>query len=183
MAVIGANIGLSTAARSRELRVDPYLSHTFIVEIAGILAGGFTEISGLHVETETFEYREGGLNNAVHRFAGQTSHPPLVLKHGLSPIDGLWSWHQDVVAGVIQRRNGTIYLLNAQSTPLMWWDFKDALPVKWSGPELSAASSAVGFETVEIVHRGLVRPRSAVRSAGGIAAEFATRLNLPGGFF
>ena len=29
----------------------------------------------------------------------QRSHPRLVLKHGLSPIDGLWGWHQDVVGG------------------------------------------------------------------------------------
>jgi phage tail-like protein len=134
------------------------------------------------VETEGFEYREGGVNEYVHRFAGPTKHPVLTLKHGLSPIDGLWSWHQDVVAGVIRRRNGTIYLLDRQLLPVMWWDFKEALPMKWSGPALSAAAGAVAFESVEIAHHGLSRPRLATAVAG-VAGEVVARARNAGGFF
>ena len=181
----GANIGLSIATGRRDLRLDPYLSFNFVVEIEGLLAGAFSSCSGLEVETEKYEYREGGVNGYIHRFAGATHHPPLVLKHGLSPIDGLWNWHQDVVAGLfIRRRNGTIYLLNAGHVPVMWWNFTAALPTKWSGPSLDAATNAVAFETIELVHRGLGRPRLGLPTdADGIAGEAITAVNTIGNFF
>ena len=68
MPAIGANIGVSIAAGLAGLRIDPYQSCNFVVEIEGILAGGFSELSGLQVETEAFEYREGGLNEYTRRF-------------------------------------------------------------------------------------------------------------------
>jgi phage tail-like protein len=182
MPIVDANIGLSIAAGLTGLRIDPYQSCNFVVEIEGIVAGGFSELSGLQVETEAFEYREGGLNEYTHRFAGPTKYPVLTLKHGLSLIDGLWSWHQDVVAGVLNRHNGTIYLLNNMQLPVMWWDFKEALPTKWIGPALGAASSAIAFESVEIVHHGLSRPRRDANSPA-VPGELAAGLNIVGGFF
>ena len=134
MPSIGANIGVSIAAKLSGLRLDPYQSNNFIVEIEGLLVGGFSDCTGLQVEVEAQEYREGGQNDFLHRFAGATRHPPLVLKHGISPIDGLWGWHQDVVSGAIQRRNGTIYLLNQAQIPVLWWNFREAhsAQVEWA---------------------------------------------------
>src|SRR5262249_42666936 len=114
MPSLGLNAAFGGATNLLGARADPYQVFNFFVEIEGILAGGFSECSGLQVETEFFDYREGGVNEYVHRFAGPTKYPPLLLKHGLTQIDGLWSWHQDVTRGVtrgvIERKNGTIYL-------------------------------------------------------------------------
>jgi phage tail-like protein len=152
-------------------RADPYQVFNFVVEIEGILAGGFSECSGLQVEAEFFEYREGGLNEYMHRFAGPTRYPPLVLRHGLTQIDGLWNWHQEVIQGKIERKNGTIYLLDKQRIPVIWWDFKEAFPFKWTGPELRADSSNVAIESVELMHRGLSRSTSGnMRSGPGTEA-------------
>jgi phage tail-like protein len=165
MPVVGPNTFLDIGQSVTGIRLDPYLSCNFVIEIEGLLVGGFAECSGLQVESETFEYREGGVNDYVHRFVGPTKHPPLMLKRGVSLIDGLWGWHQDVVAGNITRRNGTIYLLDRQKlangnvVPVRWWNFLTGVPVKWTGPDLQATASAVAFETVEIAHRGLIRPR------------------------
>ena len=185
MPTIGTNIGLSIATGLPGLRVDPYQSCNFVVEIEGQLAGGFASLTGLAIEVESHEYREGGQNEFVHRFAGATRHPPLVLKHGLSPIDGLWGWHQDVAAGEITRRNGTIYLLNQAQVPVLWWHFREALPLKWNGPELHAESAAVAFETLELAHRGLSRSRraSADNAVAVAANDLAAAAKLVGGFF
>lgn len=167
----GLNAAFSLTTNLVGVRADPYQVFSFFVEIEGILAGGFSECTGLQVETEFYEYREGGQNEYVHHFAGATKYPPLILKHGLTPIDGLWMWHQDIVTqGKIERRNGTIYLLNRQRLPVIWWDFKEAFPYKWTGPELRADSGDVAVESVELVHRGLSRPRAATAIAGGINA-------------
>jgi phage tail-like protein len=91
----------------------------------------------------------------MHRFAGATKYPPLVIKRGLTEVDGLWTWHQQVMQGNIQRKNGTIYLLDKKRDTVMRWDITEALPVKWTGPELRADSGNVAFESVELTHRGL----------------------------
>ena len=185
MPSVGANIGVSIAAKLSGLRVDPYQSSNFVVEIEGLLVGGFSDCGGLAVEVESTEYREGGQNGFIHRFAGATRHPPLVLRHGISPIDGLWGWHQDVVSGTIRRRNGTIYLLNQAQVPVLWWHFREAIPLKWTGPELKADSASVAFESVELAHRGLVRAKqSTAETAVSIATtELAKAADLGGGGF
>ena len=154
MAVPGINAALTQA----NVRPDPFLAYSFLVEIEGLIVGGFSEVSGLQVETEVHDYREGGLNAYVHRFAGPTRYPAnLVLKHGLSLVDTLWRWHHAVAGGTVTRKNGTIYLLGTTRVPVRAWNFADALPVKWSGPELRADSNAVATETLELVHRGISR--------------------------
>jgi phage tail-like protein len=140
-------------------RVDPYLSFHFLVEIEGLVIGGFNEVTGLTVEVEIEEYREGGLNAYVHKLAGPARYPSnLVLKHGLTDSDVLWNWHQDVVSGNIQRRNGSIILLDSAGEEQWRWNFVDAYPVRWVGPDLRAGSAEVAIETLELVHRGLSIP-------------------------
>lgn len=163
MAVVGRGIMLAGASRLTGLRADPYMAFNFVVEIEGLLVGGFSECTGLQVETEVEEYAEGGLNEYTHHFRGRTKYPPLVLKHGLSMLDDLWFWQQDVTQGKFQRRNGTIYFLNSMQIPVTWWNFKNAFPVKWIGPELRAETNSVAFESVELVHQGLSRPAGLVR--------------------
>jgi phage tail-like protein len=177
MPSLGLNAAVSLVTNLLGVRLDPYQGFNFLIEIEGILAGGFSECSGLTVETEFFDYREGGVNGYIHRFPGPTKYPPLTLKHGLTQIDGLWTWHQDVIQWNVERKNGTIYLLNKQSLPVMWWDFKEAYPTKYTGPDLRADSGAVAFESVELAHRGLSRPTISGLLAG-IGAEISGSLDL-----
>jgi len=139
-------------------RTDPYLTFNFLVEIQGLVVGGFSDVTGLQVEIEVEPYREGGLNEYVHQLAGPTRYPSnLVLKHGLTDIDGLWKWHREVTQGVIKRRNGSIVLLDSAGEERWRWNFSGAYPVRWVGPELQAGTAEVAVETVELVHRGLTK--------------------------
>ena len=165
----GFNTALSQVTNQTGLRTDPYQTFNFLVEIEGILTGGFSECSGLQVETEYIDYREGGQNDYIHRFAGPTKYPPLVLKHGLTQLDGLWAWHQEVVRENVIRKNATIYLLDQRSLPVMWWNVRESFPVKWTGPEFRANSNDIAFESVELAHRGLSRPSlSGGNFSGGV---------------
>ena len=177
MSSTGLNVALSLAASVPGVRNDPYQVFNFFVEIEGVIAGGFSECSGLQIETEYHDYAEGGLNDYVHRFRGRTKYPPLLLKHGLTMIDGLWRWHQDVVSGKVERKNGTIYLLNRKRIPVLWWNFKKAFPTKWTGPDLRANSSDIAIESVELSHQGLSRP-----SAAAVAGVFGSAASGSLGF-
>ncbi|MCB0183812.1 MAG: phage tail protein [Caldilineaceae bacterium] len=176
MTTLGINAAFSAGSSLLGIRNDPYLTFNFLVEIESLVVGGFSEVTGLQVDTEVETYREGGQNEYEHKFAGPTKYSSnLILKHGLIDIETLWSWHQDVTQGQIKRRNGTIYLLDHQRLPAMWWDFRAAYPIKWTGPDLRADSNTVALETVELVHQGIVKPTasSALSAARGVLGAVA----------
>jgi phage tail-like protein len=179
---LGLNAAFSLTTNLLGARTDPYTGFNFLVEIEGLVIGGFTDVSGLAMETTVQEYQEGGQNEYVHKLPGPTRYPQnLVLKRGLTDLDMLGSWYQAVTIGQVERRNGTIYLLDRQGTPVVGWDFKEAYPVKWTGPDLKAESNTVATESLELVHRGLAK--SAVSGllagvAGTLSAAVGANLNV-----
>jgi len=139
------------------VRKDPYLTFNFLVEIDGLVVGGFSEVSGLQAEVEVQDYREGGLNDFIHRLAGPVRYPAnLVLKRGLTEVQTLWLWHRDVRRGIVNRRNLSILLLDATREIVSGWNVAQAYPVRWVGPELRAEAATVAVETLELVHCGFV---------------------------
>ncbi|HEY9617777.1 MAG TPA: phage tail protein [Microcoleaceae cyanobacterium] len=136
-------------------RIDPYLAFNFKVEIRGLVVAGFSDVTGLQAETETEDYREGGLNTFVHKLAKLTKYPNLVLKRGLTDSDTLWQWHQQVVSGKIQRQNGSVILLDTTGTEKWRWNFSQAYPVKWTGPDFKADGNSVAIESLELAHNGI----------------------------
>jgi phage tail-like protein len=139
-------------------RKDPYLGFNFLVEIECIVVGGFSEVSGLHVETEVLTFREGGVNEYMRQIPGPAKYPAnLVFKRGLTDDDALWNWHRDVTRGQVKRKNGSVVLRNAQGQEKWRWNFQNAFPVKWTGPDLRAGASEITIEALELVHEGLVK--------------------------
>jgi phage tail-like protein len=139
-------------------RVDPYAAFRFRVEIEGLVVGGFTEVAGLDMEIEVTSVREGGVNGFEHLLAGPARYPSrLALRRGLTDSDGFWRWCRDVARGKVERRNGSIVLLDEGGADAWRWNFVDAFPVRWIGPALGAQAGWVAMESVELVHRGLTK--------------------------
>lgn len=136
-------------------RTDPYRNYRFTVEIDSLIVGGFSEVTGLERELQTEEYNEGGANRFTHTFPDRMTHPNLTLKRGLTDSDTFWSWIQQVKYGLVERKNGRVLLLDTQGREVWGWEFLEAYPVKWTGPELRADQGSVAFETVELTHKGL----------------------------
>jgi phage tail-like protein len=135
---------------------DPFSAFRFSVEIEQHEVAGFSEVSGLVFEIEVKTLREGGVNDHDWQLAGPSKYPSrLVLKRGLGDLEYLWAWYLDVAQGRIARREIAIYLNDVEGTRQRSWRFREACPVKWTGPELRANTSAVAFESIEVVHRGL----------------------------
>src|SRR2546427_12710925 len=59
-------------------RSDPFLAFNFVVEIQSLVLGGFSDVTGLQKEIEVQDYREGGVNDYIHKLSGPytLSHPP-----------------------------------------------------------------------------------------------------------
>ncbi|MEK7729846.1 MAG: phage tail protein [candidate division KSB1 bacterium] len=135
-------------------RKDPFGSFNFGIEIQSVLSGGFAEVSGLQMETEVEEIREGGRNEFVHKLPKRTKQSNLILKRGLLSLEA-WSWYKDVVAGKVERKTGSVLLFDSVGAQVMRWNFDKAYPVKWTGPELRAIGNTVAFETLELAHNEL----------------------------
>ena len=145
-------------------RRDPYSGFRFVVEIDGLLKGGFTKVRGLNRETKVNSFREGGVNDFERKLATLTSYPALALDRGLADPK-LWDWHQQVVEGRITRRTITITLRDERGADVWGWTIQDAFPTKWSVSDFDAASGQVSAESIEFAHHGILR-----RPLGGSAA-------------
>jgi phage tail-like protein len=131
-------------------RVDPYKGFRFLVEIDGIQQAAFTECSGLGSQIEVVEYRDGTEPNQMRKLPGKIIYPDIVLKWGVTDSRELYDWHLAVINGNLQRKNGSIILLDDQGNEKIRWNFEDAWPSRWEGPSLDARSCRVAIESLTL---------------------------------
>jgi phage tail-like protein len=138
-------------------RTDVLISYRFYVEIDGITEAIFQEVSGLDIETEVTDYQEGGRNDHVHRLPGRTKVADITLKNGITTSMELWNWYKQVIQGPpFQRRHVSIIMVDQKSNRTQAWEFQEALPVKWTGPQLNAGQSVAAVQTLKLTHKGLL---------------------------
>jgi phage tail-like protein len=123
---------------------------------------GFQECSGLEIEMDVQEYREGGRNDGTIRQVGRAKYSPLILKRGMFYSSGavnrdLWRWLQGVVAGErpVARYDGVIEVMGVAEDVVATWVFDRGLPARVKGPELNARTGEVAIEELHIAHEGL----------------------------
>ena len=133
---------------------DPVAELRFKVDLPGLTIGRFRECSGIEVEVETLDYMEGGSNDFVHKLPTRVKYPNVVLKRGVTHEEALAKWFFDS-RYTPQRKDMTITLLGPGTKPVRSWTFMNAYPVKWTGPNLNAASTQIAVESLEVVHNGL----------------------------
>jgi len=140
-------------------RVDPYRNFNFLVEISGITQAGFTDCTGFSASNDPIEYREGGnFANSPHKLPGMTKYTNITLKWGLTDSHELYDWFRDVVNGKVDRRNGSIIVLDIDGkTEKVRWNFFDAWPTKFDHPDFSAKSNEIAIETMELAVERLER--------------------------
>ena len=129
----------------------------FLVEWAGARIG-FTEITGLSMETEVIEYREGNSPeyNKI-KMPGLRKFGNITMKRGTFTCDNdYYKWFDTVKLNTIERRNITITLLNENHEPVVAWKIKNAWPVKIQSPDLKSDANETAIESIEVAHEGLV---------------------------
>src|SRR5262245_199353 len=153
------------------LRDDPVLNHNFVIQIfeskgdAGpvsvpadllnIVAGGFSECSGIEMTMKVEDFNEGGRNGEVLKFRGRVSWTNITLKKGIASGTALWDWYYSFIQGRGKRKDGLIILLNEQRMSNSVWHFRRGIPLKYTGPSLNATQSNVAIESIEIAHEGI----------------------------
>lgn len=135
---------------------DLYGSYNFLLEIAGItpdartIIGGFRSVSGMESQTEVIEFKQGN-DIVVRKKPGRTTYSNIVLERGFTATDDLWQWRKNIEDGVIDRRSGTVTILDQDHrTIVQQYNFYEAWPCKWKVPETNSDASGMAIETIEL---------------------------------
>ncbi len=134
----------------------PLSKFHFSVEWGGTKIG-FTEVSGLDVETELIEYRQGASPEySKIKMPGLQKFSNITLKRGTFATDNeFYDWYNTINLNKVDRKDITISLLNEEHEPVVSWKVKNAWPLKVQSTDLKADGNEVAIETMEIVHEGL----------------------------
>lgn len=118
---------------------------------------GFTEVSGLTVEADMIEYREGNMPE-YHKINMPGLHKlsKITMKRGTFKGDNdFYNWWNTIALNTVTRRDLTISLLNEKHEPVVVWKVKEAWATKVQSSDLKSDGNEVAIETIEIAHGGL----------------------------
>ena len=140
-------------------RHDPLRNYRFRVEIDGVQAAAFSEVTIEATTTEVIDYREGGDPSHVRKLPGLTKFGNVTLKRGVTASLELVNWHLQIVRGQIanNRKTLAIIVLDESGADTARYIVSDAWPIKYDPGDLNAKGNEVFIETLELVNEGIER--------------------------
>lgn len=138
---------------------NPFETHDsfrFSIVIDGIHYATFDEFSMPSFQVETMDIKEGGQNAYVHKLPVRVSVGTATLRHGITHDMKLLNWYMDVLKGDVKssQRYVMVIMYDLNHTPIVSWGFRNAYPVKWSGPRFKSDNHEIAVEEIEFVHQG-----------------------------
>ncbi len=117
----------------------PHGSFRYKLEIDGMEAGGFSEVSGFDAD------------------AGLKKYGNITLKQGIVDTTVLFDWINSGMEGKVHRATLMITLQDQTETDVAVWKVSSAWPTKYKAPDFHAGSTEVVIETLEVAHEGMTR--------------------------
>jgi phage tail-like protein len=136
-----------------EFRERPYSQFNFLVDLGTgdteSPQAGFQEVSGLGMEINIAEYRNGNeKDNAPRKITGTYKVPDVTLKRGVIGSLDLYEWLDQIRTGAQDAlRTVTIQLQNEDHSGIVQeWKLTNTRPIKYTGPSLNAKGTDVAIE-------------------------------------
>jgi phage tail-like protein len=144
-------------------RPNPYGAFNYLVSLNDKnddptdVFGGFSDASGLGMDVNYSEYRNGNEKfNTARKIPNTHKLDDVTLKRGLIGKTKLFEWIKAVADGAYAPTNVTITLLDEARQPVATWVLRNAQPKKWTGPTLAAKGGGeVAMEELHLVHEGI----------------------------
>jgi len=139
------------------LRDNPYGAFNYLVSLGGAdeasVVAGFSDISGLGVELNYSEYRNGNEKvNTVRKIPNTFKNDDVTLKRGLIGSPDLYEWFKNVREGSYEPRQVTVTMLDEARQPVATFRLQNAQPKKWVGPTLAAKGGGeIAMEELHLV--------------------------------
>jgi phage tail-like protein len=144
----------------------------FKVEFIGVDGMGedteqrFQEVSGLSVEVEVEELKEGGENRFTYKLPKRAKYPNLVLKRGLLQGTKIIEWlnnalsnYFNVIDYSFKPADILVTLMDEAGGEVAVWNVVQAYPVKMSTSDFKASENAIVVETIELAYQYFKRTK------------------------
>ena len=131
-------------------RNDPYSKFNFLVEIEGITSSGFLSVEGLETMNEVIDYRTGSEQSTPRKLPGYHTFTNIILRRGWTGDSKLWEWRKRVIDGQVDRRSGSVVILDNNRQEVGRFNFFEAWPAKWKGFSLDGKGNDVNVEEIEL---------------------------------
>jgi phage tail-like protein len=114
----------------------------------------FQSVSGLSVEYDYENFKEGGENRFEHKLPVRTRYADMVLKRGMVTGSELISWFNKAFRDrEFNPANVNVILMNEKGEPLRTWKISHAIPKKWIISDLNSMENSIVIETMELSYR------------------------------
>lgn len=134
------------------------LACAFYVSIDQIELGWWSNCTGLKVDWEMHNFKEGGDASNSPSLALRVKWNDVTLKRGITKAGykGVRTWLEEVIANPTKSRTAHVTLYDAWAQTVATWSLKSAFPKTWQGPDMDADSKKVAYETLVINHSGFL---------------------------
>ena len=138
--------------------LDPYGSYYFALTLAenggaDVEVAHFVEGSGIKSSATVFEIEEGGLNGRTHKRPGQSKWENLTLRYATDASTHILKWRDAFIRDDFSQRiqwAAKIQMKNNAGDVLRTFNFSNAWPVSWEGPQFKSEGSSLSIESVEV---------------------------------
>jgi phage tail-like protein len=134
-------------------------TNSFAVDIEGLgVVSNIRSISGLIGDTEVVEYQDGE-DQILRKRPGRTKYSNIVIKRNYvsSANDPIYLWRKSIVAGSVQRKNGSVIIYNQSGVEIGRYNFTNAWPCNWKGPDLENSKAAPLTEEIVLAVETIVK--------------------------
>lgn len=98
---------------------------------------------------EVIEYRQGNSFNTL-KLPGRVKFSNITLRRGVTQDNELYNWWKQTRDGNLQRRSGSVILLDETRQEVKRWNFFEAWPVRYKFPDLNAEGNQEAIEVIEL---------------------------------
>lgn len=124
------------------------------VEVGPLSLGSWISCEGLGIELVMEQREEGGNNGFVWQLPTRVKYSNVKLSRPIcSETTSVVNW----LTGMVRKaepQTARIRALTAEGKTVAAWNLQGVMPVRWSGPSMSAESPKTATETIELAHHG-----------------------------
>jgi phage tail-like protein len=136
--------------------VEEAVAVCYVVKIDDQNAWAFSSCDGLGCEVVMEQREEGGNNGFVWQLPTRLKYSNIKLSRPVTEDSVKITGWIAGMAGGVKRKTATIEARTLSGTVIARWSLLDVVPVRWTGPQLSADSPKVATETLELAHHGFL---------------------------
>lgn len=136
--------------------VEEAVAVCYVVKIDDQNSWAFSSCDGLGCEVVMEQREEGGNNGFVWQLPTRLKYSNIKLTRPVTEDSTKITGWIAGMAGGVKRKTATIEARTLAGTVIARWSLLDVVPVRWTGPQLSADAPKVATETLELAHHGFL---------------------------